>query len=81
MALTLLVEDGSAHEIGGDTATVDADDLGTATGWVLKPEGLCRGDVCVPTRGLPVDAGGGRVDLAAWAEALGRPLAVDADHA
>jgi hypothetical protein len=39
------------------------------TGWSLKPEGACRGDVCVPlgTAG-PVD---GRLDVASVAEKLG----------
>ena len=52
-----------------------------ATGWVLKPEGLCRDDVCVPVRDrdalLAGDPDAGEVDLAAFAAALGRPFAID----
>lgn len=53
--------------------------LSEATGWELKPQGLCRGDVCVPvSSGLVADAAEGkRVNLSALAETLGRPLAVD----
>jgi len=47
-----------------------------ALGWTLKPEGLCRGPLCIPARGI-VDADG--VDLAGLAHTLGRPLALDAD--
>jgi hypothetical protein len=43
-------------------------------GWEAKPEGLCRGDACVP---FPVDEG--RVDLAAFAERLGAPVAREGD--
>jgi hypothetical protein len=49
-------------------------------GWDLKPQGLCRDDVCVPVRdrdALFVDA---RLDLAAVAEALGQPIVIDADR-
>jgi hypothetical protein len=51
-------------------------DLERATGWARKPQGLCRDDVCVPVRTPDLDVDGG-VDLAAFATALGRPLALD----
>jgi peroxiredoxin len=56
---------------------IDADQLVEVLGWALKPEGLCRGDVCVPVAdpgSLVVGAG---VDLAAAAAALGLPVVVD----
>jgi hypothetical protein len=58
---------------------VGADELAAATGWDLKPEGACRGDVCVP---LPAEAraAGGRVDAEVVAERLGMPLVHDGDH-
>lgn len=78
--ITLLDAEGGEHELPGDVAAVDGPALAAATGWELKPEGLCRGEVCVPLLGRPVDAGDGRVALAEWAAALGLPLAVDAEH-
>lgn len=62
----------------GDTLLVSPEDLELATGWVLKPEGLCRGAVCVPVRdtALRVDD---RLDLRVVADALGRPLAFEPD--
>ena len=62
----------------GDRMLVDIDSFRQATGWELKPEGLCRGDVCVPVAhpaSLTVQR---RLDLAAVATALGRPVVVDA---
>jgi hypothetical protein len=58
---------------------IDPDALPAAIGWSLKPEGLCRDEVCVPVRDrreLVVD---GLVDLAAAAHALHRPVVVDAE--
>lgn len=71
---------------GERATTVDSDsgssigvaDLLNATGWQLKAEGLCQGDVCVPVRDrneLVVDDA---VDLAAFAKALRRPVVIDA---
>src|SRR6476469_7190960 len=40
-----------AHgRVDGDRVLLDAGALGELTGWQLKPEGLCRADVCVPVR-------------------------------
>ena len=47
-------------------------ELPAATGWELKPEGACLGEVCIP---LPAAARRpGLVDLSTLARALGRPL-------
>jgi hypothetical protein len=76
--------------IAEDTATVDAlvdggrvlvapASLPEALGWTLKPEGLCRDDVCVPVPDRDSRFGGDRLDVAAVAGALGRSAVVDAD--
>lgn len=61
-----------------DRLDVDAAAFAQGTGWAIKPEGACRGDVCVP---LPAGtAAGGRVDVPAVAERLGMPLVADDAH-
>src|SRR5262245_35111298 len=56
---------------------VSVDEFEAGTGWSLKPEGACRGEVCVP---LPADGVlEGEVDVAAVAERLGMPIVEDAD--
>jgi hypothetical protein len=55
--------------------------LERALGWKLQREGLCRGPVCVPVRDRAALLGRDGVDLAAFAELLGRPLALDAEEA
>jgi peroxiredoxin len=80
MAITLLDEDGGSHRVGGEAWTVSAADLSAATGWTLKPEGLCRGEVCVPLLGRSVAVGGNRIDLIEWTAALGYPLATDIEY-
>ena len=56
--------------------TVDLDEFESRSGWHVRPEGLCQGDVCVPVRGQPLNSG--KVDLALVASALGMPLVQDA---
>jgi hypothetical protein len=34
--------------VAGDHLWLAKDDVHRATGWTLKPEGLCREDICVP---------------------------------
>ncbi len=38
----------SSARAEGDELWLNASDLAAATGWSLKPEGLCRGDLCLP---------------------------------
>jgi hypothetical protein len=53
--------------------------LAEAIGWELKPQGLCRDDVCVPVRDPESLFVGKDLDLEAVADALGRMAVVDAD--
>ena len=51
-----------------------------ATGWSLRPEGFCRGDICVPVppgRAHEFVAGGA-VNAAAFWGRMGNPVAHDA---
>jgi hypothetical protein len=68
MVLTVL-NDAGATTVPSEGLGVSADALLEAVGWELKPQGLCRGDVCVPAQLEPP------VDLAEVARLLDRPLA------
>jgi hypothetical protein len=62
---------------GGEGLWLGAGEAAAATGWSLKPEGLCRGDVCVP---VPNDraqafAADGKVNLAAFWDHMSMPAA------
>jgi hypothetical protein len=46
------------------------------TGWALKPQGACKGDVCVPLRGQDIE----RPDVSAMAGLLQMGLASDEVH-
>jgi len=63
--------------IAGETVRIAPEPLREATGWKLEPRGLCRGDVCVPVRDREELADATGVDLAAFARAIDRPLALD----
>ncbi len=52
-----------------DEPTVDIDDFERGTGWTIRPEGACRGDICVS---LPAESiHHGTVDVVAVAAAMG----------
>jgi hypothetical protein len=55
-----------------DTLDVDAGRFHAGTGWDIKPEGACKGDVCVP---LP-----GGFSLKEAADRLGMAVVHDAQH-
>jgi len=58
---------------------IDPDRFEAETGWTIKPEGACKGDVCVPLPALSRDDEG-RIDAAVVADALGMPIAHDESH-
>jgi thiol-disulfide isomerase/thioredoxin len=66
---------------GSDDLWLERADLTTASGWQLKPEGACKGDVCVP---IPpareaefIRDSGTSFNLAALARHLGQPVVHD----
>ena len=63
----------------GDRLWLSAPDLEQATGWALKPEGLCKGSVCVPVP--PARAAelihGAAIDVAGIWRHMGHPVVHD----
>jgi hypothetical protein len=57
---------------------ISTGEFAAATGWDPKPEGLCRGDVCVPAPGVLRDDA--TVDVEAAAGRLGMPVVHDELH-
>jgi len=68
----------------GDNLWLPLGELAATTGWELKPEGACLGEVCVPLpRGREAEfvrAGGGQFNVAALARLLGQPVVHDDAH-
>jgi hypothetical protein len=64
----------------GASLWLDRDDVARATGWTWKPEGMCKGDLCMPLprHGAPM-ADGDRLDVAAFWRHAGRPVAASRD--
>jgi hypothetical protein len=58
-----------------ESLDVPVEDFERETGWILKPEGACRGAICVP---LPWD--GPTLDARMLAGRLGMPLVGDEPH-
>jgi hypothetical protein len=87
-----VIDDGIEHTVDAslDGGSVDASlDGGSVLlarealallGWELHPEGLCREGVCVPVPDDVTLERDGRIDLAALARVLDRPLAIDVEE-
>ncbi|MBW2292945.1 MAG: redoxin domain-containing protein [Deltaproteobacteria bacterium] len=80
----ILIEEGRSIEIAatndGSTLRLAARPLLESLGWAQKPEGLCKGDVCIPIASRPDLINEHGVDLAALAEVLGRPVVINRDE-
>ncbi len=74
--------------VEGENLWLDLPALARCGGWEVKPEGLCRGSLCVPVpqgqagQGL-LDLSGAepRVNLTALVRQMGQPLAASPEHA
>lgn len=63
----------------GESLWLSPEDMSAATGWTLKPEGLCRGDLCVPLtsqRMTPLQKDGA-IDAAGFWRSQGHPVVHD----
>ena len=88
MPATTIIFDEKAATIAesrpeGDDLWLRASDLPTASGWEIKPEGVCRDEVCIPLTAeraadmLRGDGPDAWFDLASFARYLGQPIAHD----
>jgi len=89
MSVTIIYGDQSSSVERATTEKNDLwlslDDLSSSTGWELKPQGACLGEICVP---IPaghesdfVRADGKQFNLAALARQLNQPVVHDDSHA
>lgn len=80
---TILTEAGAYEALSakhsGDALWLSAEDAEAATGWLLKPEGLCRDNLCTPA---PKDdeenyVAGSKVNIAAFWRLMNKPVVHD----
>ena len=60
-----------------EASSLTAAEIAERTGWELKPEGACRGAVCVPLPGIDIDQ---PIAIETFAAAMGMGVAHDADR-
>jgi len=82
MTITLL-QSGRADLVNaavraGDHWVASAD-LAAVLGWEVKPQGLCKDDVCIPIADRADLIDGDTINLRRLAELIARPLAVSVD--
>jgi hypothetical protein len=81
---TVLTEQGATvvdGDLAADEALVAPAVVESTLGWTVKPEGLCRAEVCVPWGANGAPAAGAAIDLVATASRLGHATLVDAEAA
>ena len=83
MPTLTLLHDGRVDEIAvADLArpTISPEQVESLLGWELKPEGLCKGYMCIPVDQDDLVREDG-LDLGVLADALQRPLVTEEEHA
>ncbi len=75
--MTVVLSEAGDHDVAAsDGLWLSAADAERATGWTLKPEGMCRDERCVPLASTMTRDGG--VDVASFWRHLGGPVVGDA---
>jgi AhpC/TSA family protein len=88
MSATILYNDKPPYASGAtaekENLWLPVGELHAATGWELRPEGACRGDVCVPIprgrEGEFLREGRARFNVAELARLLGQPVVHEDVH-
>jgi hypothetical protein len=88
---TILYQEGSANVEGarteGDDLWLPLDELTAASGWELKPQGVCKDEICVPVPAARRNAlirnepSGPLFNLTEFARLIEQPFAHDEKHA
>lgn len=74
--MAVVLSETGTHAVPSDGGLrLTPEDAARVTGWTLKPEGMCRDELCVPLGGAML--AGGRVDVAGFWRLLGNPVASD----
>ena len=63
-----------------NSATITRSEFEQHTGWAFKPEGACKGDVCIPLRDNPTQHPDAKLDLADLSDQMGMPLVSAPEH-
>ena len=89
-AQTILYQDressAGAAALEGDNLWLSLPELGAATGWELKPEGVCKDEICVPVPAVRRHAlirdepKATMVNLSEFARMIEQPVAHDEKH-
>lgn len=59
-----------------ESLEISGEQLQSRTGWDIKPQGACKGEICIPLPS-PVTTSTGLIDLPKLAEKLNMPLIQD----
>ena len=80
---TTLIDDGRPVKVDalveGGALRLPVGALEKTLGWKVQPQGLCRGEVCVPIRDRAALIRDEAIDLATLARLLDRPFVADAE--
>ena len=72
-------EDSISTTVNEGVYWMSVSDVASILGWEVRPEGLCKAEVCIPLRDSPGLVDGDALNLTRLAELIGRPLAVSVE--